>query len=431
MPDVNKDKLLQYMDRYTARWPFSGVILAARGNDVVVQRAYGSANLELDVATDYHTKFRIWSVTKSFTAMAIMQLYEQGKLSLDDPLYRYLPELSRHDVITIRHVLQHESGLRNFTTVPEFNNHLNKIKLREAEFFELLNRFPLDFKPGSLFSYNNTGYYLLGLVIERVSGQSFEHFVTKHILHPLDMMETGIDTGDKLIPGMASPYTSSGDGMVPAEYIYMGNVSAAGGMFSTASDLFKWARAIQEEKLLSPRTYRDVFGNSEAKYGMGWFLKERSGRRRVFHGGAYRGFRSELHCYPDDELTVILLTNYDIVPVTYLADTISDILLGEEATVPDFPPVVPLSTQQIQRYVGTYEDFGCKAVVDMDGEELFFLWNDRHRVPFYPVGEHQFHHKWAHWSYSFKADDDGTFSFLGMRKTTAPESFPICSQLDS
>ncbi|MCU6708269.1 beta-lactamase family protein [Paenibacillus sp. J5C_2022] len=410
----------QFMEKYIARWPFSGVILAARGSDVVVHRAYGRASLELDVPIDIHTKFRIWSVTKSFTAMAIMQLYEQGKLSLDDPLYRYLPELSRHDAITIRHALQHESGLRNFTMVPEFNSQLNKIKLAEADFFELLNRYPLDFEPGSSFSYNNTGYYLLGVVIERVSGQSFENYVTKHILHPLDMMETGIDTGDKLIPAMASPYTSSGDGMAPGEFIDMGNVSSAGGMFSTTGDLFKWARAIHEEKLLSPRTYREAFGNSEAKYGMGWFLKERGGRRRVFHGGAYRGFRSELHRYPDDELTVIVLTNYDIVPATYLADTMSDILLGEDASVPDYPPAVPLSETQFQRYRGTYEDFGCKAVVDRDGEELYFLWNDRHRVPFYPIGEHQFHHKWGHWPYSFKEEDDGALSFLGMRKTAGP-----------
>ncbi|MBH5317870.1 beta-lactamase family protein [Paenibacillus sp. GSMTC-2017] len=410
------EKIQSYMEQYMKSWPFSGTILIAQNNNIVFKSAYGFANHEHQIRNQLHTKFGIWSITKSFTAMAIMQLVEQKMLRLDDSLDDYLPQFKKFEKITIKHLLQHESGLANFTNLPEFNANLNKWPINREKWIPMIIDLPLDFSPGTSFSYNNTGYFLLGIIIEKVSGITYEQYVTTHFLEPLDMLNTGLNDGRRVISGLASSYDGTEQSLSPSEFIDMSTCFSAGSMYSTVEDLYKWDQALYTGKFISQETIQNVFYKDDAKYGLGWFLDNLYDRKRVFHGGAYRGYRSELHRYPEDKTTVILLTNFDFVPATSLADSLAGLVFDKEITVPEIPLAISLDEEKYNNYMGTYEGFGCKAVVQRDGDQLFFVWNDRELVPFYPISESTFHHKTNNKTYMFKQRADGTLSFLGMKK---------------
>lgn len=409
------DQVRNFLNEYRKRYPFSGTALVAQQGNVLFEASYGFANEEFKVPFSSDTKFGIWSITKSFTAMAIHMLAEQRLLHLNNPVSDYLPEMKRLDAITISQLLQHRSGLPNFTNLPEYNANKNKWPLSRQDWLELLADKPLDFSPGADFSYNNTGYYLLGIIIEIVSGETYERFIASRILQPLGMANTGMNNGRVVIPGLATPYHASGFSVAPAEFIDMSTVFSAGCMYSTARDLLKWDQALYSDLLVSQASFDETFGSEEANYGLGWFLDRLHGKKRIYHGGAYRGYRSELHRFPDEGFTIILLTNYDFVPVTKLANRLCDLMLGKDAPLPEMPGAFPLTDADFERLRGTYEGFGCKAVVDCDEAGVYFLWNNRERNPLYPISETSFQHAWLDASYTFKQKQGG-WTFLGMSK---------------
>ncbi|WP_214629809.1 serine hydrolase domain-containing protein [Paenibacillus agaridevorans] len=416
MTTATVQALRQYMDHYMAKWPFSGTILVARKGEILFREAYGHASLEHDVPNRTDTKFGIWSVTKSFTALATAMLAEEGRLHFDDLLSRFVPEMQAAPPITIRQAINHVSGLPNFTSIPAYNEGLNKRPVSREETLRLLLSQPMEFAPGERFAYNNSGYYLLGLVIEAASGMTFGPFISTRILQPLGLGNTGVNDGRSLIPGLASAYHASGNGPIPAEFVEMGTVFSAGGMYSTIDDLYAWAQSFDSAKLVKRSTLEQAFYKEGAGYGLGWFIDEKHDRKRIYHGGAYRGFRSELHRFPDDETTVIVLTNYDYVPATKLADALSSLVFGKETIVPEFPAPYALTQEQFSAYIGVYEGFGCKAVVSRDEDGMFFQWNDREIHRIYPISEERFHHNWIQWECIFKRNDTGELSFLGMKR---------------
>lgn len=408
--------LENYLNNYECSWPLGGTILAARDGDILFKEAYGYASIEHQVPNTVKSKYRIWSLTKSFTAMAVMMLYEQGFLRFDDSISMYLPELDHLNHITVFQLLNHTSGLINYTSLPEYNRQLNKLRLSRQEVLNLFKDIPLAFQPGTSFMYNNSGYFLLGMIIERISCMSFERYVQRNILEPLGMEDTGIDDNRKIIHGMSAPYDASGDGMIPCEFMDMSSSFSAGSMYSTVEDLYAWDQAWCSDKLVSYPTLKLALAGHEHAYGFGWFIDQKHRRQRIHHGGAYRGFRSELHRFPEDRMTLIMLSNYDFVPLAKLAESLTGVLFGEQCSVPSLPAVFPLNDDIYAKYMGTYEGFGCKAVVDRKDEALFFNWNDHTVVPFYPISETAFHHTWQDWSCTFECDMDGRITFLGMIK---------------
>lgn len=407
----------RYMEDYTAKWPFSGTILVARHGEILFRQAYGQANLEHEVPNRTDTRFGIWSITKSFTALAIAQLASEKKLSYQDPISKYVPEMNAMPPITILQAMHHVSGLPNLTNVKEYNTKLSKVALTRAEAFELFLKQPLESEAGSRFAYNNTGYYLLGLVIEAVGGTTYKEWITDRILEPLGLPNTGVMDGRGLIPSLASAYHAAESGPIPATYVDMGLLFSTGGMYSTIDDLYAWAMSFESSSLLSKDSLNRFFGVTDAPYGLGWFLGQQHDRRRIHHGGAYRGFRSELHRYPDDGVAIIVLSNYDFVPVTKLADALAGIVFGEDVSVPELPPAIEMSSERLQSYAGVYEGFGSKAVIGMDEQGLSVLWNDRELLRIFPTAPDLFHHRWFQSQYSFKRDDQGNLSFLGMKRT--------------
>lgn len=409
-------RLEHYLDEYEQSWPLSGTVLVARNGEVLLSKAYGFANLEHQVPNTLDTKFRIWSLTKSFTAMAILMLKEQKRLKLEDPIIKYLPEQQLLEGISISHLLNHTSGLSNYTSLPEYNQRLNKLKLTQQEMLNLFVRQASAFKPGTSFAYNNSGYYLLGMIIEKITDMTFEDYITSFILQPLGMLNTGVYNNQKVITKIASPYQSSWEAYTQCEYIDMSSIFAAGSMYSTIDDLYLWDQSFYTDRLISHDTLETAFHSSNLKYRFGWFLDEHFNRKRMYHGGAYRGFRSELHRYPEDQTSIIMLTNYEPVPVTKLTDALAGLQFGESIEVPAHPQAFPLEDSVYATYMGTYEGYGCKASVERSGEDYYFVWNDDTVTPFYPVSETKFHHTWQDWECHFKVDDQGEVSFLGMPK---------------
>jgi CubicO group peptidase (beta-lactamase class C family) len=340
------DRIDRLMQAYVDARGFQGAVLVADRGEVIFEKGYGLANVELNVPNTPDTKFRVGSLTKQFTAMLVLQLAAEGKLKLDARLSEYVPEYpaASGDRITIHHLLTHQSGIPNYTT-PDF------IAKRSREFFrpvDLAKVFwdkPLNFEPGTQWRYSNSGYHVLGLVIERVTGKSYEQALGERILEPLGMRDTGYDHTEAVLPRRAAGYTKTPDGLENAAFGDMSIPYSAGGMYSTVQDLRKWDRALYTEKLLS-RKYLDLMFEPAAKlgedraYGYGWMLSvwtlpgSKRQLRAIEHFGGINGFSSMIARLPEDRGLIVALANILGVDWGGATRSIAQILCGE---LPEMP----------------------------------------------------------------------------------------------
>jgi CubicO group peptidase (beta-lactamase class C family) len=306
-----------------------------KGSRVIVARGYGLADLENDVPANAATVYRIGSITKQFTAAAIMQLVEARKLSLDDPLDKVLPgyPMQGHQV-TIRQLLTHTSGIRSFTSMGQRFEDVARLDFTPTQIVDFFKSEPFDFEPGEKFLYNNSGYALLGLIIEKLSGMSYEQYLQKRIFAPLSLNATSYCSDRRIIRHRARGYTLVGERVLNAEPISMTHPFAAGGLCSTVSDLAVWQRALAGGRVISPYSYAEmttpgVLNNGDQiSYGFGLYLGSLAGHRKVAHGGSINGFITELAYFPDDSLSIVVLTNSDVNKPAQLATRIARRLLG-------------------------------------------------------------------------------------------------------
>jgi CubicO group peptidase (beta-lactamase class C family) len=275
---TQEDGLTAQVDAYlaplVADGKFSGSVLLARDGEVLARKAYGLANRELDVPTTPQTKFRIGSLTKQFTAMAILLLQQQGKLSVSDHICQFISDCpDAWQEITIHHLLTHSSGIPNVTDLPVYR----QLKLTPSRSFltmEHVRDLPLAFTPGSRFSYTNSGYIILGYIIEQAAQAEYPVFVRGQIFEPLQMQDTGYDT--RVVPKQrAAGYTN--DGTFNADFIDMSVPHAAGGLYSTVDDLYRWDQALYTEQLIPKAALETMFTPhvtypppEEGGYGYGW-----------------------------------------------------------------------------------------------------------------------------------------------------------------
>src|SRR5215831_12154293 len=250
-PTPNLARMEQVVQSFVKDKQFMGAVLVARGNDVLLDKGYGFANLEWNIPDSPKTKFRLGSITKQFTAASILLLEERGKLKVDDPVKKYMPDApAAWDKMTIFNVLTHTAGIPNFTSFPDYQSSEPFATTPE----KLVARFrdkPLEFQPGERMNYSNSGYVLLGYLIEKVSGQSYEKFVQENIFTPLGMKDSGYDSNSAVIPRRASGYTNGPNGPVNAGFIHMSVPFAAGALYSTTEDLLRWEQGLFGGKLLS------------------------------------------------------------------------------------------------------------------------------------------------------------------------------------
>ncbi len=297
---------------------FSGVILIAQGDTILVSKGYGMANLEHDIPNTPQTKFRIASLTKQFTSMAIMMLQEQGKLNVQDSVCNYLadcPETWR--AMTIHHLLTHTSGLPANTPSPNYTGRSFAF-FSESVVKDLMDD-SLSSEPGKRFNYSNAGYFVLGVIIEKVSEKPYATYLKDNIFQPLNMVNTGCDTNDLILKYRASGYRfTAADGLQHAAYNDMTIAYAAGCLYSTVEDLYLWDRALYTEKLVSQSSLDLIFtpvGASGGTYGYGWDVGKILDHAEVGHGGNINGFITDIRRFVDDDMVVIVLSNIENAPM--------------------------------------------------------------------------------------------------------------------
>ena len=336
-----------------------GVSVAVlRGADTVVMRGWGYANVELRASAGPQTAYRIGSVTKQFTAAAILQLIEQGKVSLDDTLQKFVPGFPTPGRrITIRQLLNHVSGIPSYTSIGRAWQSKMRLDLSQDSLLALVRDRTPDFAPGERFLYDNTGYYLLGMVIESASGQSYPQYLADHIFVPLGLRGTSYCETRQLIENRAQGYQSDSAGVANADFISMGQPFAAGSLCSTVGDLVAWQRALAGDRLLRAGSYAQMStpgrlnNGSATTYGFGLGMNQFEGHRHIGHSGGINGFSSMLSAYPDDGLIIVVLANSENANTGRIAQRIARAALGIAA------PVVrdlPVTAAELSRFVGTY-----------------------------------------------------------------------------
>ena len=339
------------------RTPGLAVAIVKRGK-IVVAKGYGYADLENDVPATAETVFRIGSITKQFTAAGIMRLEEQGKLSLDDTLQKFLPNYpTQGNRVTIRHLLNHTSGIKNYTTLGPKWQRVMRLDMVPDSLAALFAAEPFDFKPGDRWLYDNSGYFLLGMVIEKISGKAYGQYLQDELFTPLGLKNTLYCDQARLIKHRAQGYANKPNGQFGnAEPLSMTLPYAAGSLCSTVGDLAMWTAALAGGKVVSLASYKQMttpvaLNNGQPlTYGFGLRLSTLRGHGQIGHNGGINGFISELHHYVDDSVVTVVLTNVGNTTATQIEKLIATRALG----IPD-TAAVPLSATELARYEGTYQ----------------------------------------------------------------------------
>ncbi|MBX7174154.1 MAG: serine hydrolase [Pyrinomonadaceae bacterium] len=367
-------KVDEYMNAFVKVKGVGGSVLVARDGKVLVSKGYGSANAEANVSNIATTRFRIGSLTKQITAAALMLLQERGKLSVKDTACKYLencPETWKD--ITIHQLLTHTSGIPNFTALPEWRTKKSE-DLSPVQVAALVRDLPLKFKSGEDFDYSNTNYLLLGLIIEKVSGKTYEAFLQENIFTPLKMNDTGYDHGELNLPNRAVGYSKKGEQNVLADQINMKAPFAAGAIYSTVEDLYKWQAAFDSESLLKQDTINVIFTPEKRNYGYGWGIGNWKNHKVLSHAGGIDGFSSHLMKFPQEKAVVIVLLNNDRVLAQTVAVDLASILYGEKYDLPKERKEIAVDAKILDSYVGQYEVApGLVFVIAKDGDKLTFL----------------------------------------------------------
>lgn len=365
---------------FSAAYPADGPGAAVRietGGEVVLRKGYGMADLELGVAIEPDMVFRLGSITKQFTAAAVLMLVEEGKVELDAPVSAYLPDYDGPAAgVTIHQLLTHTAGLPNYTSSPEYAARMREDQ-ETGDMVERFRKLPLEFEPGTRWSYSNSGYYLLGIVLETVSGTRYEDFVETRIFEPLGMARSRYGHVDEIVPGRVEGYQGEAGDYENAAFLSMTQPYAAGSLLSTVDDLARWDDALAAGEILTP-DLRARLGQATALpdggssgYGYGFSVGEYLGHRTIHHGGGINGFRSYLIRVPDADVFVAVLSNNSAVEPAMPSFRAMAMALG---TPLGERPSIELSAQALDELVGVYAIGGAESddvrVLTRDGDHL-------------------------------------------------------------
>lgn len=342
---------------YVEKNQFSGTVLVARDGKPVFREGFGFANRELNVPVAPDSIFRIGSITKQFTAAAIMQLAEAGKLSVEDPISKYYANApATWAKVTLRHLLSHRSGIGDYTSLPNFFEKLAAEDRTPEQIIAMTRDAPMEFEPGTKFAYNNSGYIVLGYVIEKVSGQSYADYVEQHIFKPLGLKDTGYEVSTTVLPRRVAGYGFADGKWTNATYLSMSLPYAAGSLYSTVDDLLAWEKAFFGDKVVSAASRAAMTTDQGEKYGFGLLIDDLGGHKNIWHNGGINGFATHMVNFQDDGLIVITLANLESARSTRLGTEIARIWLGLPAPPPPAALVpVTVAPAVLDRYVGVYE----------------------------------------------------------------------------
>jgi CubicO group peptidase (beta-lactamase class C family) len=396
---------------------FSGTILVARKGTPIVARGYGLANAEWDVPNTPRTKFRLGSITKQFTSMAVMQLQQQARLKVEDPICQYLATCpDTWKAITIHHLLTHTSGIPSYTNSSSYVATMMVPKTVEqmvAGFRDL----PLEFEPGAQYKYNNSGYFLLGVLIEKVTGHPYERVLREQIFTPLGMKDSGYDTSGRILPMRAAGYSRQGSEIVNAPFLDMVQPFSAGALYSTVEDLLKWDQALYTDQLLPAAARTAMFTPFKNDYAYGWQAPAPSpqtfGRKQVAHGGGINGFSTMIIRLPDENITSIVLSNVQQAATNRIARDLLAILLDQPYRVAVARTVATVDPKMYDGYVGQYQLAPTFILtVTREGDRLMTQATGQAKLEVFPESETKFFLKVVDAQITFVKDERGTVTHL-------------------
>jgi CubicO group peptidase (beta-lactamase class C family) len=312
-----------------------GVFMVAKNGKTIYQKAFGKANLELDVNLTTESVFQIGSMTKQFTAIAVLMLEEQGKLNVQNTVSKYIPDYPAGDKITIHHLLTHTSGIKDFTKMKSIRDIAQK-EMTPKMMVDFFKNEPVDFAPGEKFDYNNSGYVLLGYLIELVSGGTYEDFIKENIFKKAGMNQSNYATDRQIINKRAYGYHKKEYGYVNKSIINFSVPFSSGSLMSSANDMLKWQNALNQNVLLKPENTQKAFSKYKLNsgetftYGYGWHIKELNGTPVREHGGSIFGFKSMGVYIPSEDIYVLGLSNCDCNSPTQVTRDIAAIALEKK-----------------------------------------------------------------------------------------------------
>ena len=404
------DRIIQ--EEYQPESPGAAALVAKDGK-VIYRKAFGTANMELGVTMKPEMVFEIGSMTKQFTAVAILMLEEQDKLSLQDDITKYIKDYPTHGhEITIHHLLTHTSGIKSYTSMKEWRGKWRK-DFKPKEMIDFFKNEPMNFAPGEKFSYNNSAYFMLGYIIKKVSGMPYPEFLEKKIFQPLGMENSYYGSHRKIIKNRASGYQKESGEFVNAEYLSLTQPYAAGSIMSTVDDMWKWQQAVKNNKLIKRETLEKAFtehslNNGEpTNYGYGWALKEINGSPTIEHGGGIFGFTSNGIYLPEEDVYVVMLSNRDDFPPKKISTKIAAEVIGKP--YPDKEDAIKVKDSFLKSLTGVYkfEDGKTRYITYKDGQ-LHSQLKGSKELPLFPVSKSRFHFEDTFSRYEFKKEKDGT-----------------------
>lgn len=417
LPLAAADELTQRLERLAAGWykpnaPGAAVLVLKNGKPLL-RKGYGLADLELGVPITPDMVFRIGSLTKQFTSTAILQLVQQGKIGLGDDITKYLPDYpTKGKKITVEQLLTHTSGIKNYNGLPTFVGQMRNDRTPE-QLIDTFKDLPPDFEPGEKWAYSNSGYILLGAILEKVAGMKYEEYVRRNLFAPLGMTHTRYDREGDVIPKRAKGYGKTRDGWVNAPYISMTQPFAAGALVSTVDDLAKWNRAMKAGTIVDPALLKRAWTPAitrDAKpthYGYGWRISAFEGHRTIEHGGGIFGFLCYAIWLPDDDVYVVVLTNSagSEPDPRYTATQLAATVIGKAWN----PRAIALKADALERFVGTYRASSDETVIVSRYDNHLFMSRQGRRTEIKPMSSSEF---FADYSFARIRFDAGTMTIV-------------------
>ena len=363
-------KIDQLARQYADCCQFTGTVLVSEHDKVIFKGGYGLANREWNIPNAPDVKFRVGSITKQFTSMLVLQQVAKGSIKLDGHISDYLPYY-RKDTgsrVTIAQLLSHTSGIPSYTDDPKFFPDVSRNYYAVDDFVTKFCSGDLQFEPGTKFHYDNSGYFVLGAILEHVTGKKYEDLLQENILSPVGMRDTGYDHWATILPKRASGYQQTFDGIENAPYLDMALPYAAGSLYSTVEDLYKWDQALYTDKLLPADLKRKLFTPNLEEYGFGWAIhviakdQPSPGKTMITHGGGINGFNTNEVRLVDDHSLIVIFNNTPGADLNQFARDIRTILYGQEPSAPKGSPVhdlrETLRTRGLDAMIAQYKELG-------------------------------------------------------------------------
>lgn len=394
-----EQKIDELLTAYASQNKLNGSVLVAQKGKIIYEKGFGYRNAETKTPNDVNSIFQIGSITKQITAAVIMQLQQEGKLSVQDKLSKYFTGFANGDKITIENLLTHTSGIYNYTNDTIIMKNDVTRHYSQEEMMKLFKSYPSDFEPGTKWNYSNSGYSILGYIIEKVEKKPYERVVRERIFQPLGMSNSGFDFTNLSSSNKTKGYFSLNPKPMPAPIVDSTIAFSAGAVYTTIDDLYKWDRAIYTNKILKPETWKTVFTPYKNNYGYGWAIDTMYGRQITSHSGGIHGYSSHILRFPADEVVVIAFDNSSSNALGPISKNVAAILFNQPYKVPTERKEIQVDTAILKQYVGEYElapgftvtisfeDNGLKA--QPTGQGIFDLYAEKENFFFLKVVDAQ------------------------------------------